>query len=67
MTLIFPELSPDVRAKRYRALVYKARRGAERATGAARDSFVSIERQWEQLALEAEADAMGNWEISRTS
>ena len=56
MTLIFPELQPHERAVRYRALADEAHRVSLRATGTTRDSWVSIERQWEDLALAADAD-----------
>ena len=45
------------RAKRYREFARNARLSAATATGDLRDVYVKIAGQWEQLALEAEADA----------
>jgi hypothetical protein len=35
-------------------LAYEARRGVDETTGAARDQWVSIEREWEPLASKVE-------------
>ena len=45
------------RAKRYRELARAARLDAASAKGEVRDGFIKVAGQWEQLALEAEADA----------
>jgi hypothetical protein len=58
MALIYPDLAPHERAHRYRALAYEARRGVEAATGAERDSWLFVERQWEHLASKADSDAL---------
>ena len=56
MALMFPELQPHERAERYRTLADEARRVVVRSTGPTRDAWVFIERQWEDLALTADAD-----------
>ena len=45
------------RAKRYREFARSARLEAASAKGEVRDAFIKVAGQWEQLALEAEADA----------
>jgi hypothetical protein len=57
MALIFPNHPPRERAKRYRALAHDAHRGVRGSTGKARDSWVHMERQWEDLALQSDAAA----------
>jgi len=51
------DLPHGERAKRYRELGRVARLDAANAKGEVRDAFIKIAGQWEQLALEAEADA----------
>ena len=58
MTLIFPDLAAKERAVRYRALAQEAHRVVMGCTGAAREPWVFVERQWEHLAHEADVDAL---------
>jgi hypothetical protein len=58
MTLIFPNLAPHERAVRCRALAQEAHRVVQGCTGAAREPWVFIERQWEALAHKADQDAL---------
>ena len=51
------ELLPRERAKRYRELAREARVHAANSKADKRDAFVKLAGKWEQLALEAEADA----------
>jgi len=46
----FSELPPVERAKRYRQLAEDARREAESAKGTMRESYLTIARQWIELA-----------------
>ena len=55
MASIFPNVPLPDRAKRYRALADDARRGGEGSTGTSRDSWVHIQHQWEDLALQSDA------------
>jgi hypothetical protein len=57
MALIFPDLAPKERAVRYRALAQEAHRVVLGCTGAAREPWAFVERQWEHLAYKADADA----------
>jgi hypothetical protein len=45
------------RAKRYREMAWKARGQAAHSKGEMKTAFIKIAEQWEQLALEAEAEA----------
>jgi hypothetical protein len=51
------KLPPGERAKRYRELAREARRKAANSKREAQTAFMKFGEQWEQLALEAEADA----------
>jgi hypothetical protein len=53
---VLPDLSPRDRAALYRVLAYEARRGVDETTGAARDQWIAVEREWESLAREVDAD-----------
>ena len=57
MASVVPESLARQRAERYRALACEARRGADGTTGAAHDSWAFVERQWECLAWDADAEA----------
>jgi hypothetical protein len=50
------KLSPHDRAALYRVLAYEAGRGVDATTGSARDQWVSVERQWENLASKADVN-----------
>ena len=56
MALIFPDLSLRDWAALYRVLAYEARRGVDETTGAARDQWITVERQWETLASKVDVD-----------
>jgi hypothetical protein len=56
MTLISPSRQPHERAIRYRALAYEVHRVVLGSTGPVRDAWVFIEREWEELALAADAE-----------
>jgi hypothetical protein len=58
MALIFPDLAPKERAKRYRALAQEAHRVVLGCTGVAREPWTFVERQWEHLAHKADVDAL---------
>ena len=66
MALISPELTPQDRAALYRVLAYEARRGVDANTGPARDKWVFIEREWENLASKADVDAAAESEDRQT-
>ena len=66
MELIFPDLAPHERAARYRALAYEAHCGVEKTTGADRESWAFVERQWETLASKADVDAAAESEDRQT-
>lgn len=51
------KLSLEERAKRYRAQAMDARLKAAKSTGELQDSYIRLAGQWEQLALEAEAES----------
>ena len=51
------ELPPRERAPRYRELAREARLQAANSKGEAQAAFVKLAGQWEQLALEADAEA----------
>jgi len=51
------ELPPRERAKRYRELAREARVHAANSKADKREAFVKLAGKWEQLALEAEAEA----------
>ena len=51
------KLPPRERAKRYRAQAMEARFKATTCTGDLQLSYIRLAGQWEQLALEAEAEA----------
>ena len=56
MSSVFPDLAPQDRAALYRVMAYEARRGVEATTGADRDSWLLVARQWENLASKADVD-----------
>ena len=51
------KLPPRERTKRYRTLAMEARFKATTCTGELQLSYIKLVGQWEQLALEAHADA----------
>ena len=51
------KLPPGEWARRCRELAREARRKAANSKGEAQTAFMKFAEQWEQLALEAEADA----------
>jgi hypothetical protein len=52
-----PRLPPRERAKRYLELAREARVRAANSKGGAHAAFVKLAGQWNQFALEAEAEA----------
>lgn len=56
------ELPPRERAKRYRKLAREARIHAANAKGDEQAAFMVYAGKWEQLALEAEAEAKADEE-----
>ena len=52
-----PRLPPRERAKRFRELAREVRVRAANSKGEAQAAFVKLAGQWEQFALEAEAEA----------
>ncbi len=52
----FSDLPPLARAKRYRLLAQDARREADKATGALRESYVLSAERWDKLAADLEGD-----------